>query len=472
MQNEPGRNTTIDVARAFSVFVVVLFHGLIFQASVGPDGALQAQLWAPPTWVWGLSWLLMSMPLFFACGGFANALIVDKMRRRGTGFSHYLANRGRRLTGGLTLFVTVFAVIATVAAWVGYPSLAAELSRSLMFLLWFISVYLVIVLFAPLMVRLHDRFGAWVIVAMLLGIVVVDRAWIGFGRNDIGQINMFLVWPLCHQLGIGYQRGWFREGPARRTWALLLAAAGAIAVLIAFFGYPASAVGFANAPRANHLPPTLAMALLGVAQVAALGLVERSGAFARLSPQAEARLAKLSALMMTVYLWHVPCLLIGAAALLLAAMVLPMAAPVLLAQATVLGVGVVLILVLVPLIGLVEYRLIPPLGTSQDRYLALLSYVLMIAGAMLVWRHGTVLHPAYPGSTLGVVAIWAGTWTMVRASRPVGVARSADDLLKPQRGPAARRAGETPLRAGISPEAEGPRGDGGADQVRAARAAS
>ncbi|MHA6508708.1 acyltransferase family protein [Tessaracoccus sp. Y1736] len=456
MQNEPPRNTTIDVARAFSVFVVVLFHGLIFQASVGPDGALQAELWAPPTWVWGLSWLLMSMPLFFACGGFANALIVDKMRRRGTGFSHYLANRGRRLTGGLTLFVTVFAVIATVAAWVGYPALAAELSRSLMFLLWFISVYLVIVLFAPLMVRLHDRFGAWVIVAMLLGIVVVDRAWIGFGRNDIGQINMFLVWPLCHQLGIGYQRGWFREGPARRTWALLLAAAVAIAVLIAFFGYPASAVGFANAPRANHLPPTLAMALLGVAQVAALGLVERSGAFARLSPQAEARLAKLSALMMTVYLWHGPCLLIGAAALLLAAMVLPLAAPVLLAQATVLGVGVVLILVLVPLIGLVEYRLIPPLGTSQDRYLALLSYVLMIAGAMLVWRHGTVLHPAYPGSALGVVAIWAGTWTMVRASRPVGVARSADDLLKPQRGLAARRAGESPLRAGNSPEVVAP----------------
>ena len=121
-----------------------------------------------------------------------------------------------------------------------------------------------------------------------------------------------------------------------------------------------------------------------------------------------------------------------------------------------LGVGVVLILVLVPLIGLVEYRLIPPLGTSQDRYLALLSYVLMIAGAMLVWRHGTVLHPAYPGSALGVVAIWAGTWTMVRASRPVGVARSADDLLKPQRGLAARRAGESPLRAGNSPEVVAP----------------
>lgn len=458
MHLEPERNTTIDVARAFSVLVVVLFHGLIVQASVGPDGALRAELWAPPTWVWGLSWLLMSMPLFFACGGFANALIVDKMRRRGTGFSHYLANRGRRLTGGLTLFVTVFAVIATVAAWVGYPGPAAELSRSLMFLLWFISVYLVIVLFAPLMVRLHDRFGAWVIVVMVLGIVVVDRAWIGFGRNDIGQINMFLVWPLCHQLGIGYQRGWFREGPVHRTWALLLAAAFAIAVLIAFFGYPASAVGFANAPRANHLPPTLAMALLAVAQVAVLGLVERSGVVADLSSRAGGRLAKLSALMVTVYLWHVPCLLIGGAALLLGATALPMAAPMLLSQATVLGVGAALILVLVPLIGLVEYRLIPPLGTSQDRHLALLSYVLMIAGAMLVWNHGTVLHPAQLGSTVGVLAIWAGTWTMVRASRPAGVPRSSEDLLKPLRGVSTPPDGDSPLEAGSSPPA--PQGPG------------
>ena len=319
MQTEPQRNHTIDVARALSVLVVVIFHGFIYKASMKPDGTLEAGLWTPPTWVWGLSWVLMSMPLFFACGGFSNALIVDKMRRRGTGFSHYLANRGRRLTGGLALFVTFFAVIASAAAWLGHGLLAAELSRSLMFLLWFISVYLVIVLVAPFSVTLHDRFGAWVIVAMLIGIVVVDRAWLGFGRNDIGQINMFLVWPLCHQLGIGYQRGWFREGPRRFAWGVLVGSALAIVVLIFFFGYPASAVGFANAPIANHLPPTLAMALLGAAQVAGMGLVERSGVFASLPARTEAALARLSALMMTVYLWHVPCMLVGGAGLILLA---------------------------------------------------------------------------------------------------------------------------------------------------------
>lgn len=442
MHIEEGRNHTVDVVRVLSVAVVVVFHGFIYQASLTPEGSLRAEMWAPPIWVWGLSWLLMSMPAFFACGGFANALIVDKMVLRGTGFSHYLANRGRRLTGGLTLFVTFFAVIATAIAWAGYPDVAAELSRTLMFLLWFISVYLVIVLVAPFMVRLHDRFGAWVVVAMLLAIVVVDRFHLGFGRHDIGQLNMFLVWPLCHQVGIGYQRGWFRRGRVWGAWTVLFGSAAAIGALIAWFGYPASAVGFANAPSANHLPPTLAMALLGVAQVAAMGLVERSRIFARPGERAQAVLSRISALMMTVYLWHVPCLLVGGGGLLLLARMVPDAAPVLLSQPVVLLVGIVIIVTLVPLIGLLEYRLIPALGTTQDRYLALLSFMLMIAGSMLVWHHGTALHWRYPLSTVGVVAIWAGASTMVRASRPAGVERVAADPLKQGRSPKASASGD------------------------------
>lgn len=400
--------------------VVVLFHGLIYQVSLTPDGSVDAVMWAPPTWVWGLSWLLMSMPAFFACGGFANALIVDKMHARGTGYPHYLANRGRRLTGGLTLFVTFFAVIATVVAAIGYGDMAADLSRSLMFLLWFISVYLVIVAFAPLAVRLHDRFGVWVIVAMLAGIAIVDRAYLGYGRHDIAQINMFLVWPLAHQMGIGYQRGWFRTGPRWLAWAVLLGAAGGIGVLIAWFGYPASAVGFANAPRANHLPPTLAMALLGIAQVAGMGLIERSRVFEHPTPRVERRLARLNALMMTVYLWHVPIILIGGGVLLILARAVPGGAPILFSPPAVLLAGVGLLVTIVPLIGLVEFRLIPELGDTQDRDLALLSFVLMIAGSMLVWHHGTVIGWAYPLSTLGVTAIWAGALTMVKASRPGG----------------------------------------------------
>lgn len=430
------------MVRALSVMIVVLFHGLIYKANIRSDGTIAIGQWAPPTFVFFLSWLLMAMPAFFVCGGFANALIVDKMRARGTGIAHYLANRGRRLTGGLTLFVTFFSLLSTVVASVGYYNMAVQLSGQFMRLLWFISVYLVIVLFAPFLVSLHDRFGGWVIAVMLLAIVLVDRAVFAFGRHDIGQLNMFLVWPLCHQLGIGYQRGWFRRGPVRRTWLALIASSAGIVVLVFYFGYPPSAVGFANAPVANHIPPTLAMALLGIAQAAGMGLVERSGWLDVLSARVEKGLVRLNALMMTVYLWHVPCLLVGGIGLLLLARVLPWAAPVLLWPGTVVAVGVLVMSVLVPAVGWVEFKLIPPLGERQDRDLALLSFLLMIAGSMLVWHNGTVLSIHAPGSTLGVASIWAGAWLMVRASRPAGVAAATDDALKPRR----RRRRTTPTQ--------------------------
>lgn len=420
------------------MLIVVLFHGFIYKASIGPDGAVSIENWAPPTWVFALSWPLMAMPAFFVCGGFANALIIDKMRARGTGFAHYLANRGRRLTGGLALFVTFFAAVATLVDVLGGFGAAVQLSSHFMRLLWFISVYLVIVALAPLMVDLHDRFGAWVVVVMLVLVLLVDRAVFGHGLSDVGQINMFLVWPLCHQLGIGYQRGWFRSGPVARTWLILAAGVLGIVALIFYFGYPPSAVGFANAPVANHLPPTLAMALLGVVQAAAIGLVERWGIFARLSAPAEARLARLNSLMMTVYLWHIPCLLIGGIGLLLLADALPRLAGLLLLQGTVVAAGVLVMLLVVPAIGWVEYKLIPPLGERQDRNLALVSFCLTIVGTMLVWHYGTVIDPRTPFSSLGVLAIWLGAWLMVRASRPVGVERASDDALKPGAKPRTR----------------------------------
>lgn len=428
------RNHTVDVVRLFSVAVVVVFHGFIYQAAKTPSGIEMVQ-WAPPRWVFWLSWVLMSMPAFFVCGGFANALIVDKMRERGTGFAHYLANRGRRLTGGLAMFVAVFAVVFTVLALVWDVDAAMRLSAELMFLLWFLSVYLVIVLFAPVLVRLHDRFGAWVLVVLAVGIIIVDRQIFSTGPDPVGQFNMLLVWPFCHQLGIGYERGWFRTGPVWRTWASLGGGVATIVVLIWHFGYPESAVGFANMPLANHIPPTLAMAALGLAQAAGMGLVDRWGVLANLPPRLGAFVARVNAVMMTVYLWHVPCIVAGGAALLAISLAAPAWSSLLLSKPMIVAAGMAVVWFVVPWLAWVEYTLIPPLGVRQDRTWALIAFALMIVGSMLVWHHGTVIHPKSLPATFGVFAILAGQVVMARASRPAGVTRDDADSLKPRRRP-------------------------------------
>ena len=129
------RNHVVDTARAFSVFVVVVFHSLLYQVRV-TDGFPVLVGWAPPHWPWWfLSWFFMIIPVFFFAGGFAHALVVDRMHREGTSYGHFLANRGRRLVGPLVFFITVIALVSTVIAWAGQLEAASSLTAHLMQLL-------------------------------------------------------------------------------------------------------------------------------------------------------------------------------------------------------------------------------------------------------------------------------------------------------------------------------------------------
>ncbi len=405
----------IDLARALSVLVVVVFHTLLYRIVLTDAGPTLVP-WAAPTWLYPLSWVLMIMPLFFVAGGFAHALTIDRMRREGTSAGHYLASRGRRLIGPLSVFVTFCAVVFSLAAWAGWLDAASELSRLLMQLLWFITTYLGIVVVAPGAVRLHDRFGVLPMLVLAALAAGVDAWSFAVDRHELRYLNLMFVWPLVHQFGIAHQRGWWRRGPVWVPWASILAGAGLVALLVFGFGYPPSSVGFADLPIANIQPPTLAMAALALAQCGVLGLVERTGVLASLPPRAEGALGVLNAVMVSVYLWHIPLIGLVGGVLAVVAVMAPVAAPLVLSPA-VLAVGSLLaVAVAVPWLGRLELRMIPPLGPRQDTTLAVLAYGLLAFGTLLVWLTGTVVHPGRPGSTLGVLAIWVGSWIMGRAA--------------------------------------------------------
>lgn len=414
-ESRRARNHVIDVARAASVLVVVMFHGLLYQIRL-VDGAPVVTPWAAPSAIYPLTWVFMIMPLFFVAGGFAHTLTIDRLRRSGASYGHYLASRGRRLVGPLVVFVSVCAAVATGAAWLGWGDVAAEFSRQLMQLLWFITVYLVIVAVAPSMVRLHDRLGVWVMFPLAAAAAGVD-AW-SFAVSDPGvrNLNMMFVWPLVHQFGIAYHRGWWRAGRVGWAWASIGAGIVGVGVLVFGFGYPPTSVGFADLPIANIQPPTLAMVALAVAQCGVLGLVERSGVLSSVSARTERALGVVNALMVTVYLWHIPVIFLAAGLLLGLSILAPATAPVALFQLTVGFTAIALLSVVAPLIGRLDLALIPPLGEYQDAPLAVAAFGVLLVGTLLVWQAGTVLHPAHPASTAGVLAIWLGALLMRRAS--------------------------------------------------------
>ncbi len=413
-----GRNHLIDLARAMSVLVVVTFHCLLYQIVV-VDGRPTVLPWAPlphAAW-WTASWFFMSIPLFFIAGGFANALVVDKLRGQSRGYTYYLASRALRLVGPLLLFVGFTTLVSSVAAWFGPTGLSIGLSVQFAQLLWFIAVYLVIVGMAPLMVTLQDRLP-WVPLVLLAGLAVGVDAWsLAVGNVEVRFANLLIVWPLCHQLGIGYHRGWFRHGPVWVPWLVIGSAAIIIPVLIFGFGYPGSAIGLGDIPNANVLPPTVAMAVLGAAQASALGLLERAGVAARLSQRTERGLATANALAVTTYLWHIPCIVIAGGLLFGVSRLLPGATPVLVSQLAVVIATYTVIVLVVPLIGRVEYALVPRLGDHPSRWV-ISAYLLLVIGTGLIWRFGTLLHPAQPASAAGLILLAGGMAWLARAAGP------------------------------------------------------
>lgn len=397
------------------MLVVVVFHTLLYRIVLTDAGPTLVP-WAAPTWLYPWTWVFMIMPLFFVSGGFAHALTIDRMRREGTSRAHYLASRGRRLVGPLVVFVSFWAVVASLAAWAGWLAEASELTRLLMQLLWFITVYLGIMVAAPTAVRLHDRYGAWPMVVLALLAAGVDAWSFASGRWELRNLNMALVWPLVHQFGIAYQRGWWRRGPVRVAWASLAVGALSVAAMVFILGYPPTSVGFADLPIANIQPPTLAMAALALAQCGILGLVERSGALATLPPRVERVLGILNVVMVSVYLWHIPCIALAGGGLALVSQAWPAAAPVLLSPAVLALASLAVVAGAIPLLGQLELRLIPPLGPRQDLTLSVLAMAVLGFGTLLVWQTGSVVHWERPASTLGVVTVLLGAWLMTRAA--------------------------------------------------------
>ncbi len=418
-----ARNHLIDLARAMSVVVVVTFHCLLYQIVV-VDGVPRVVPWAPQphaAW-WTASWIVMIIPLFFIAGGFAHALVIDRMRAQNRGYSYYLASRARRLVGPLLLFAGFATVLSTAGAWLVAASDAVSLSVQFAQLLWFVAVYLVIVGIAPLMVTLHDRHGVWPMLALTALAVAIDAASFAGGDPQLRFWNLLTVWPLCHQLGIAYHRGWFRSGPVWVPVAVLVAAAGAIPVLVFGLGYPASSIGLGDIPVANVLPPTVAMIVLGWGQVAALGLLERAGVARTLPGRVERGLGVANALAVTTYLWHIPCIVIAGGALFGASRLAPGLTEVLVSQPAVVIVTWAVIVAAVPLIGRLEYALIPALGDAPGRG-AVGAYLLLTAGTGLVWLNGTVLHPSQPWSLVGLVLLAAGMAWLASAARTASATR-------------------------------------------------
>jgi fucose 4-O-acetylase-like acetyltransferase len=306
----PGdRDRYVDFLRGFSICVVVFGHWLIAvvtwrNGSIEGRNALEVI-----RGTWALTWVLQVMPLFFFVGGFSNLRSMRTARDRGTGYAGFIHGRMIRMLRPTLLFLGIGSVVTVtldalnVADNVVFPA-STLITRPL----WFLGVYMIVVALAPVMVRLHERFGVGVLVAMGLIAIGVDVARFGFDVSEVGYVNYPVVWLFAHQLGFFYADGRLTARVGRLMAPVGLAL---MVGLMAFGPYPGSMVGLATDEFSNMDPPTLMIASLILWEVGVAMLLRApvSRWLARL--RVWAGVIFVNSVIMTVFLWHLTAMLVG-----------------------------------------------------------------------------------------------------------------------------------------------------------------
>lgn len=303
------RDLTLDIARVFCVLLVVAIHLLMVGVGVGPDGELVVQspndspLGSQP-WFDAVTWAGQIMPLFFVVGGFAAITAWRSTVRRGGTAADYVRNRVLRLAQpALPLYLFYVAVIGGAMALGVAPDLVNLAVEGAASPLWFLAAYTLCQALVPTMVGWHARAPRATLLVLLAGAVLVDVARFSLGIPEIGLANLFFVWLFVQQVGFWYADGWFT---ARRWWELMLLAVVAYASLV-----PMTFAGPYSFDMLTNLnPPTLPLIALAVAQACLLRLLRPALARLMSTHAARAVVFVVGARLMTIYLWHLPIILI------------------------------------------------------------------------------------------------------------------------------------------------------------------
>ncbi len=317
-----GRDLTLDLTRVACVVLVVFVHILFTGVGRGSDGSLLIERTVEgETWFNAASWIADIMPLFFVVGGFAARAGWNSAQRRGETADGFVRLRLARLARpALAVFVFFAAVLGAAALLDIDPVLVDTVAIGVGSPLWFLAAYLLAQALAPRMIRLHHRFGwgvpavllagavatdalRFLVAGELLGLPHVDPQGFVIGQELFGLPNVLFVWLFAQQIGFFLFDGWFAR---RRVWQLLgLIAAGYLAIwgLVSLGGYSWNML-------ANQWPPTVPLALLAVVQAATLTLLKAPLTALMRTRAAQGAVLLIGSRLMTVYLWHLPVIMI------------------------------------------------------------------------------------------------------------------------------------------------------------------
>ena len=313
----PERNRYVDFLRAVSILVVIFGHWLIATAWYHDGEFTTGHLLRDRPETQWLTWLFQVMPVFFMVGGYSNAVSLESAQRKGQGYADWLFVRLNRLAVPLLVLMLVWAGIAFVMGLLEVrPAIIQYMSQASLIPTWFLAIYIMVAILAPVAWRLWQRMGYYS-VALFAGLgVAVDVVFFAADLRFLGWSNYFWVWLAVHQLGFAWREGRL-PGTGGRV-LIGLAGLSALYLLISLGPYPLAMVGSPDEGLSNTLPPKITLFALGLAQFGFLLALEKPmrRALDRRGPWTGTVL--VNSMIMTVYLWHITVMIVFGGVLYLA----------------------------------------------------------------------------------------------------------------------------------------------------------
>ncbi len=313
-QTPEERNRYVDFLRSVSILVVIIGHWMIATAYV-VNGEIEAGhlLAGRPQLHW-LTWLFQVMPIFFIVGGYSNAVSLESAKRKGVGYAGWLSARLNRLVAPLLVLLIAWAVIAVAMMFFGArPQVIQYVSQAALIPTWFLAIYIVVVILAPVAYRFWQRFGFTSFLVFAAGAALTDVAFFAAEMRWLGWTNYLWVWLAVHHLGFA----WRDDRLGRVTKRLLFSAAGfaALWLLTSKGPYPLAMVGSPDPGLSNTLPPKVTLLALGIFQFGLLLALEEPMRRALKGLRLWTATVLINSMIMTVYLWHITVMVIFAAIL-------------------------------------------------------------------------------------------------------------------------------------------------------------
>jgi peptidoglycan/LPS O-acetylase OafA/YrhL len=311
------RDRYVDFLRVASLGGVILGHFLMSVVEDRPeavkDGVFDfTNILALEPWTRPGTWLLQVMPIFFVVGGFAHAVSWRSLTRRGGGYADFARARIGRLVTPALAFVAIGMAVGAVVEWrLGEHNDYAPVLQIAGQLLWFIGIYLIAAGLAPPMLRLHERFGWRTLVGLGAAAAAVDVLRLGLDVGGVRWLNFAFVWLFVHQLGFFYADGVADRLGARRLGGVMLGVGVTGTVVLMWLGpYGTAMVSYPGETLSNLTPPTVVLALFGVAQAGALLMMREPARRWLDRPRVWRAVIAGGALAMTAFLWHFTALIL------------------------------------------------------------------------------------------------------------------------------------------------------------------